>query len=430
MKTTVERIEGNFAHLAVEVDEAQVKRAFDESYRKLAQRVVVPGFRKGKVPRHILEMRIGKGALYEDALKTLVPRAYSDAVKETGIDPIDQPDFDVEQIEDGGWLKFKAKVLVRPEVKLCDYRAIRVEKKMPRVEDDEVDRYVRVLQRNRGVAVPADHDTVAEGDLVTVDMALTSGGEPVEIRGPGKDLVIEAGAEQDLQGLGQALVGLAVGDEKDIETALPEGFHDKDYAGKAAVAHVKVKDIRQMRLPELDDEFAKAAGGYESLEAMRQDIRERLQKAAEGRAETEYVKAVIDKITEESEVDVPEVLVERRVDLSVRNLADSLARQGLTLEGYLDACGLDQEALRKSYREHAYSVVKSELVMDAVSKAEGIAATRDEIDTELKEIASRENKTVEEIRELLAKMGRISDIEDTIVRKKTIDNLVRLLAGE
>ncbi|MEW6227496.1 MAG: trigger factor, partial [Bacillota bacterium] len=227
MKATAERIEGNFAHLAIEVDEAQVKRALDESYRKLAQRVAVPGFRKGKAPRHILEMRIGKGALYEDALKALVPRAYADAVKETGIDPIDQPDFDVEQIEDGRPLKFKARVLVRPEVKLCDYRAVRVEKKTPRVEDDDVDRYIRVLQQNRSVAVPADHDTVAEGDLVTVDMALTSEGKPLEVRDGGKDLVIEAGAKQGLQGLGQGLVGLAVGDEKDIETTLPENFHDK-----------------------------------------------------------------------------------------------------------------------------------------------------------------------------------------------------------
>ncbi|MEW5866676.1 MAG: trigger factor [Bacillota bacterium] len=430
MEATVERIEGNFAHLAIEVDEAQVKRALDESYRKLAQRVIVPGFRKGKVPRHVLEMRIGKGALYEDALKALVPRAYADAVKETGIDPIDQPDFDVEQIEDGRPLKFKARVLVRPEVKLCDYRAVRVEKNVPRVEDDEVDQYIRVLQQNRSAAVPADHDTVAEGDLVTVDMALTSEGKPLEVRGGGKDLVIEVGAKQDLQGLGQGLVGLAIGDEKDIETLLPENFHDKDYAGKAAVAHVKVKDIRQRKLPELDDEFARAVGGYESLDAMRRDIRERLQKAAEGRAETEYKKAVINEITKESEVDVPEVLVERQVDRMVRSLADSLAQQGLTLEGYLDACGLDQDALRKSYRDDAYSMVKSELVMDAVSKAEGITATRDEIDTELREVANRERKTVEEIRELLTKIGRIGDIEDAIVRRKTIDHLVRLSAGE
>ncbi len=430
MKASVERIEGNFARLTIEVDDEQVRQALDESYRKLARRISVPGFRRGKVPRRVLEMRIGKGALYEDALKTLVPQAYADAVRQTGIDPIDQPDFEMEQIEDDRPLTFKAKVLVRPQVELCDYRSIRVERKAKQVEAADVDRYMRVLQENRAVAVSADHDKVAMGDLVTVDLALTSGGKSLEARGGGKDLTVEVGAKHDLPGLGEGLIGLAVGDERDIETRLPEDFHEREHAGQPAVAHVKVKQIRQRNLPELDDEFARTAGGYESLDAMRQDVRERLRRAAEGRAASEYRKAVIDKITEGSKVDVPEVLVEREMDRTVQSLADNLAQQGLTLEGYLEACGLDREALRRSYREDAYAAVKSELVMDAVSKAEGITATSDEIDSELGKFAGREGKTTQEVRELLEKAGRIADIEHAVVRRKTVDHLVRLAAGE
>lgn len=430
VKAAVERIEGNFAHLDIEVDEAQVSRALDESYRRLAQRVTVPGFRKGKVPRQILEMRLGKGALYEDALKRLVPHVYMEAVKETGIDPVDEPDFDIEQIEEGKPLRFKAKVLVRPEVKLPDYRAIRVEKTAPEVGDDEVDRYIEVLRRNRATAEPADHDTVQAGDLVTVDLELTSDGKPLEVRGGGKDLVIEAAAKQDLPGLGEGLIGLKPGEEKTIETTMPETYPEKSLAGKPARARVVVKEIRVRKLPDVNDEFAKAVGGYDSLDAMRRDIRERLQKSAESRAEAEYRKTVVERITQEAEVDVPEPLVDRQVDFMIRDLAESLAQQGMTLEGYLEACGLDEEALKKSYRDEAQALVKSDLVLDAISKAEGFTATDDEVNSRIAQIASRQGRTADEVRELLTRTGRIHSIEDAIVREKTIDRLVQLAKGE
>lgn len=430
MKAAVERIEGNFAHLAIEVEEPQVQRALDEGFRRLVQRVNVPGFRRGRVPRPVLERRIGKGALYEEALKTLIPRAYADAVRETGIDPIDEPEFDVQEVDDGRPLKFTARVLVRPQVKLPDYRSIRVEKRAPRVEDEEVDRYLRTLQQNRSTAVPADHDRVRDGDLVTLDMQLVSDGETLEIRDGGRDLTIEVGARQDLPGLGEGLVGLAVGDEKDIETTLPSDFRDKERAGKPARAHVKVKAIRERRVPALDDEFAKAVGGYESLEAMRQDVRDRLQRAAEGRADADYRKSVIDRVTSESEVDVPEVLVDREVDRMMRGLANGLAQQGLTLDAYLEACGMDRDALRRDYRAEAYSTVKSELVLHAIGKAEGFVATSGEVDEKVAEIAEREQRSVDEVRELLSKTGRIEDVEAMIVREKAIEHLVRLAAGE
>jgi len=429
VKAAVERIEGNFAHLDIEVDEAQVDRALNESYRRLAQRVTVPGFRKGKVPRQILEMRLGKGALYEDALKRLVPTGYVEAVRQTGIDPVDEPDFDIEQIEEGKPLRFKAKVLVRPEVKLPDYRAIRVEKTVPEVGDDEVDRYIEVLRRNRGTAEPVARDTVEAGDLVTVDLKLVSDGKPLEVRGGGKDLTVEAAPKQDLPGLGEGLIGLKRGEARAIETTVPETYPDKAFAGKPAQAHVTIKDIRVRKLPEVNDEFAKAVGGYDSLDAMKQDIRERLQKSAQSRAEAEYRKAVVDRITQEAEVDVPEPLVDRQVNSMIMDLTESLAQQGMTLEGYLEACGMDEEALKQSYRDEARALVKADLVLDAISKAEGFAASRDEVDSRIAEIASRQGRAVDEVRELLTKTGRIHNIEETIVREKTIDRLVQLASG-
>ncbi|MCR4403674.1 MAG: trigger factor [Firmicutes bacterium] len=426
----MERIEGNFAHLSIEVDEAHVNRALDESYRRLVQRVTVPGFRKGKVPRPILEMRLGKGALYEDALKSLVPRVYMEAVKETGIDPVDEPDFDIEQIEEGKPLRFKAKVLVRPEVKLPDLRAIRVEKASAEVSDDEVNRYVEVLRRNRATAEPADHDAVQAGDLVTIDLELTSDGRRLDVRGGGKDLVVEAAAKQDLPGLGEGLTGLKPGEEKTIETTVPPTYPEKELVGKPALARVTVKGIRVRKLPEVNDEFAKAVGGFDSVEAMKRDIRERLEKSAQSRAEAEYRKAVVDRITQEAEVDVPERLVDRQVDFMVRDLAESLAQQGMTLRGYLEACGMDEETLRKSYRDDAKALVKSELVLDAISKAEGFVATPDEVDSRIAQIALRQGSKADEVRELLTKTGRIHSVEEAIVRDKTIDYLVGLARGE
>ncbi len=431
MKATVEKLEDSFAHLSIEVDEDRFQRSLDESYHRLSYRVRVPGFRKGRVPRQILEMRIGKETLIEDALKNIIPEAYVEAVKETGIDPIDEPEFTVTEAEEGKPVKFDAKVLVRPEVKLPDYKEIRIEREIPEVSDEDVDRQIQILRENQAVFVTVDREDVADGDFVLVKIGVTCEGQLVDL-GIGDDpVLVQAGNEKgDFLGISKGIVGLKTGEEAELEITLPEGFPDKEVAGKQGIASVKIEGIRAKELPELTEEFAKAIGGFESVDAMRQGIREIIEKSVKERFETEYINKVVDKITEEAEVDVPEILVERQIDRTLRDFEANLVEQGLSLDGYLESCGLDKEALRSNYRDEAHKGVKAEFVLEAIAKAEGFEASDDEVNEKVKLLADYRESPFEDMKELLTQSGRIRQIEGAIIREKTRKRLAELAGGE
>jgi trigger factor len=430
VKATVEKLEDSFAHLSIEVDESRFQRSLDESYHRLSYRVRVPGFRKGRVPRQILEMRIGKETLIEDALKEIIPEAYVEAVKATGIDPIDEPEFTVTEAEEGKPVKFTAKVLVRPEVKLPDYKEIRIEREIPEVSDEDVDRQIRILRENQAVFVTVDREDVADGDFVLVKIGVTCEGQLVDL-GIGDDpVLVQAGNEKgDFLGISKGIVGLKTGEEAEIEITLPEEFTDTEVAGKQGIASVKIEGIRKKELPELTEEFAKAIGGFESVDAMRQGIREIIEKSVKERFETEYINKVVDKITEEAEVDVPEILVERQIDRTLRDFEANLVEQGLSLDGYLESCGLDKEALRSNYRDEAHKGVKAEFVLEAIAKAEGFEASDDEVNEKVKLLADYRESPFEDMKELLTQSGRIRQIEGAIIREKTRKRLAEL-AGE
>lgn len=431
MKATVEKLEDSFAHLSIEVEESRFQKALDESYHRLSYRVRVPGFRKGRVPRQILEMRIGKETLIEDALKSLVPEAYVEAVKETEIDPLDEPEFTVTEAEEGKPVKFTAKVLVRPEVRLPDYREIRIERELPEVSDEDVDRQIQVLRDNQAVFVTVERDNITDGDFVLVKVSVTCEGQLVDL-GIGEDpVLIQAGSEKgDFLGISKGIVGLRTGEEAEIEITLPEGFPDSEFAGKQGFASVEVEGIREKEIPELTDEFAKAIGGFESVDAMRQGIRDIIEKSVKERFETEYINKVVDKITEETEVDVPEILVEREIDRILRNFEANLVEQGLSLEGYFESLGMDKEALRSNYRDEAYKGVKAEFVLDAIAKAEGFEASDDEVNEKVKLLADYRESPFEDMKELLTQSGRIRQIESAIIREKTRKRLGELAGGE
>lgn len=431
MKATVEKLENSFAYLSIEVEESRLQRSLDESYHRLSYRVKVPGFRKGRVPKRILEMRIGKETLIEDALRSLIPEVYVEAVKELGIDPLDEPELSVSEAEEGKPLKLTAKVLVRPEVKLPDYKQIRIGKEIPEVSDEDVDRQIQILRENQAVLVPVDREIVQDGDYVLVKVNVTSQGQDVDLGIGDEAVIIRAGdGEGSFLDINKGVVGLKIGDEAEIEATLPERFQDEKFAGKQGLASVKVEAIRKREVPELTDEFAKAMGDFENVDAMRQGIRDILEKSVKERVETEYIDKVVDKITEEAEVDVPEILVEREIDRTLRNFEANLVEQGLSLEGYLESCGLDKEALHSNYRDDAYSAVKSEFVLDAIAKAEGFEAQDDEVNEKVKVIADYKESPFEDMKELLTQSGRIRQIESAIIREKTRKRLGELAASE
>lgn len=430
MKATVEKLENSFAHLSIEVGESRFRGFLDESYSKFSRQVRVPGFRKGKVPKQILEMRIGKETLIEDALKNLIPEVYVEAVEATGIDPLDEPDLKITEAEEGKPIKLTAKVLVRPEIKLPDYRQIRVEKEMPEVSDEDVDKQIQIFRENQATLVPVDHDTVADHDFVLAKINVTFEGQTIDL-GIGDDsILVEAGDDKaDFLGISRGVTGLKINDETEIEATLPEGFHQKEYAGKQVLVKIKIDGIRKKELPEVNDEFAKAFGDFQDINAMRQAIRENLEDSIKKRLEIEYINKVIDEISKETEVDVPEILVERQIDGTLNNLESTLAEQGLTMEGYLESCGFDKEDLRDNYRDDAYAVVKADLVLDAIAKAEGLEAADNEIDDRIRIIANYKESSFEDMKELLIQSGRIKQIENAIIKEKTRKRLGEFAQG-
>lgn len=431
MKATVEKLEDSFAHLSIEVDESEFQRSLDESYRRYSYRVSIPGFRKGRVPRQILEMRIGKATLIEDALKRIIPEAYIEAIKETGIDPIDEPEFSVTEAEEGKPVKFTARVLVRPEVKLPDYKEIRIEREIPEVSEEDVDSQIERLRENQAVFATVDREDVIEEDYVLARLSISCDGEPVDL-GLGDDPVLmQAGSEKgDFLGISKHLLGLKVGEEAEIEVTLPEHFVDTEVAGKQGIATVKIDGIRKKELPELNEEFAKAVGDFESVDALRERIRETMEKVVKERFEAEYIDKVVDKITEEAEVEVPEVLVEREVDRMLHDFEANLVQQGLSLEGYLESVGIDKEDLRSNYRDDAYKGVKAEFVLEAIAKAEGFEASDDEVNERVRLLAQYRDTTFEDMKELLTHSGRIRQIEDAIIIEKTKKRLAEIAGGE
>ena len=245
MKATVEKLEDSFAYLSIEVEESRFQRFLDESYHKFSFRVRVPGFRKGKVPRRVLEMRIGKETLIEDALKSLIPEVYVEAVAETEIDPLDEPELSISEIEEGKPLKLTAKVLVRPEVKLPDYKQIRIPKEVSEVSDEDVDGQIRALRENQAVLVPVDRETVDDGDFVLVNVSVTSEGQVVDLGFGEESVLVQAGDDQgDFLGINKGIVGLTIGETTELEITLPERFHDEEVAGKQGLASVKIEAIR------------------------------------------------------------------------------------------------------------------------------------------------------------------------------------------
>ncbi|NPV53361.1 MAG: trigger factor [Firmicutes bacterium] len=425
MKVSVERLEKNVISLDVELEEEAVDRALERSYRKLVQKVAVPGFRKGKVPRKIFELKVGKAALYEDALDTLLPEAYADAVKESQVEPIDQPSIEVVQMEEGKPLKFKAKVEVRPEVKLGNYKEIKVEKKVEPVTDEDIDNQVKAIREANARLVDIEGRDVAErGDFAVIDFD----GSVEGLQGKdmsAREYTVEIGGGRLIPGFEDQLVGLKVGEEREVEAAYPEDFPDKEVAGKKARFKVILQALKRKELPEVDDEFAKKVGGVETVEEFRKSVASSLAKSKERLAEMKLRNEIIDRIVKDAEVDLPETLVNQQIDSMVAEYKYDLSQQGMSLENYLEAVGQDIKSFREQFREEAQNTVKRNLVLHAIAKAENIQVTDEDVDDRLEEISQKTGRDKESVRKAFTLGSGGERFRGTIMIDKTIDFLVK-----
>ncbi len=425
MKATWEKVEGekNQVLLRVEMDKEVLAEGLDHAFNKAVKKVEVPGFRKGKVPRNIYESRFGVESLYSDAIDFILPDAYSKAIAETDIEPVDRPDVDIEQFEVGKPFIFTAKVTVKPEVKLGKYKGLKIEKKDFEVADSAINAELESLRNRHADIIVVEGGEVLDGDTAIIDfegfhdgVAFTGG------KGVNHPLVIGSGSF--IPGFEEQLIGMKKDEERDIDITFPEQYHSEDLAGKAVVFKIKLHEIKRKQLPELDDEFAKDLD-FATLAELTADIRERLEKTAEEEKEVYLRNSAVKLAADNATIDIPEAMIEFEVDKMLRNFDQQLNQQGLNLVLYMQYLGVDEAALRAQFREDAASRVRSDLVIEEIVKAEAIAVTEEEIDVEIARIAEIYEREPAEIKEILLADGAGYDnIALDLKYRKALDLLV------
>lgn len=420
---TMEKLEGSKVKLTIEVSAEQFEAATQKAYQKAGKRFNVPGFRKGKAPRKVIENMYGPLAFFDDAFDIVYPEAYQAAIAEQGVEPVDRPDVSIETLPDGeNPLVFSLVVAVKPEVELGAYKGIEVEKRAYNVTDGEVDAAIAQLQE--GVARMVDVDRPVEnGDTVNLDYSGSVDGVKFD-GGTAQGQTLTIGSGQFIPGFEEQMVGMAAGEEKDIEVTFPEEYHAENLAGKKAVFAVKVNGIQVKELPALDDEFAKDVSEYDTLEALREAKRKELLEQAEKNAKIEKENDVVRKAVENATVELPGAMVERQIDSFLQDMGYRLQMQGISLEDYLKYTNTELSALREQYRADAALRVKSQLVLEAISKAEAIEATPEEISDKVAEYAKQfGNMTLEDFEKNLREDDR-QYFADQVVVEKTLALLV------
>jgi trigger factor len=349
MNSKLEKIEKNTATLEIEVSEEQFEKGIQKAYKKNVGRFNIPGFRKGKAPRVIIERYYGEGVFYEDAINEVCPEAYQAAVDQHKLHPVDRPEIDIVQLEKGKPFIFKAIVTVKPEVVLGDYKGIRVEKKEYPVTDEDVDKELENMRNANARMVAVEGRPAKKDDMVIIDYKGFVGEEQFE-GGTAENQPLVLGSGHFIEGFEDQLIGAKAGDSVEVKVTFPEDYHAEHLAGKEAVFKVDVKEIKEKELPDLDDEFAKDVSEFETLEDLKKDIRKKLEERAAHRAKHETEDEVIKKVTELSEIDIPEVMIEKQIDSMVRDFEMQLMYQGLKLEGYLDYYNKSMEEFRDGLR--------------------------------------------------------------------------------
>ena len=394
MSCTYEKLSSNKAKLSFTVSAEDFDAAVAKAYRKNVSRINIPGFRRGKAPRHVIEMHYGKGVFYEDALDDLFPGLYEAAVKENGLEPVDRPELDVEQMEAGKELKFSVEVFVRPDVTLGDYKNIQATREVSEVTDDDVAAEIEhARERNARVIDITDRPAKLD-DEVNIDYAGYDG--DVQFEGgtaQGHNLVLGSG--QFIPGFEDQLIGAEVGSEVDVNVTFPEDYHEKSLAGHPVVFKVKVNSIKEKELPALDEDFANDMS-FDTLDEYKADVRAKLEKDAQTKADTAFENDVIEKAVECCQVDIPEAMINSEIDDMMRDMEMRLRYQGLKMEDYCMYTGQTVEQMRDMYKDQATSRVKGQLVLEAIKKAENIEATDEEVDAEIAKVAEERKKSLED----------------------------------
>ena len=399
MSSTFEKLTSNKVKLNFVVSAEDFDKALATAYSKNVKRFNIPGFRRGKAPRHVIEMHYGPSVFFEDAFDEIFPVVYSEAIKEHSVEPVDRPELDVTQIEKGKDLIFSVEVFVRPDVVLGDYKNLEAKKVVDEVTDDDVSAEIeRVRDRNSRFVEVTDRPARLD-DQVNIDYAGFDGDNQFA-GGTAKGQELVLGSGHFIPGFEDQLVGATVGQDVDVNVTFPEEYHEKSLAGKPVVFHVHVNGIREKEVPALDDEFAKDMG-FDTLDEYKADVKANLIKRNEERAETAFENEVVEKAVATCEMDIPNGMVEEAIDNMLRDMEMRLMYQGMKLDDYFKYTGQTREQVREMYREQATERVKTQLALEAIRDAEKIEATEEEIDAEIAKLADSRKKSLEDMKKQL-----------------------------
>lgn len=417
MNVTVERV-GNDATLKITLPAEEVNKGFKKAVAKIAGQVNIPGFRKGKAPRNIIEMHYGKEAVKQEAFELVANQCYTEALEQEKLIPVSDPKVEDSVFEENQDMELTIKVTLKPEVKLGDYKELHVEKEAVEVTDEAVEEQVQGLRSRHAKMVEAEEGAVIEkGDFAIIDFAGTVDGEPFS-GGEGKGYPLEVGSNSFIPGFEDQLVGLKKGDSTDVDVTFPEEYFVKELAGKQAIFKVNVQDVKRKELPELTDEYVAANSDCKTVEELRASYKERMQKAAENNAQIAYEKALIDLAVANAEFEVPEIMIEDRVTQMIDEMRMSLEARKLTLEQYMQYSGIDMKQLRERQHDAAVENVKTDLVLDAIAKAENIQVSMEDVDSELSAIASQHGATLEDVKKIIKSNGTMGLLLANILRRK------------
>ena len=392
MKSKVEKTENaNEVKLEVTIEAEKFENAIKKVYFQGAKYFNIPGFRKGKAPQNIVERYYGKEIFYEDAFNEIVPDEYENAIKENKLEVVSKPTIDVVQMEKGQDLIFTAVVSVKPEVKLGKYKGIEIEKIEYNVKDEDVEKELKQMQDKNSRLVTVDDRAAIDGDTANINFEGFVDGKAFEGgKAENHDLVL--GSHSFIEGFEDQVVGMKIGEDKDINVTFPKEYFSKDLAGKPAVFKVKLNELKKKELPELDDEFAKDVSEFDTIEELKNSIKEKLEKQNKDREKYEKEDAVVKALVDEMEVEIPAGMVELEVENMMKDMESRMSYQGLKMEQYLKMLNKTEEDLKKEYEPEAINAIKSRLALEAVVKAENIEATDSEIKAKIAEMATNYGK--------------------------------------
>jgi len=416
MSLQVEKLEKNMAKLTIEVAAEELEKAIEKAYQKNKNKISIPGFRKGKAPRKMIEQMYGKEVFYEDAANELIPDAYEQATLECTEEIVSSPKIEVTQIEAGKPFIFTAEVALKPEVTLGKYKGVKIDKVDVEVSDEEVDAEIAKERESNARTITVEDRAVKDGDMTVIDFEGFVDGVAFE-GGKGENYPLTIGSGAFIPGFEEALIGAKIGKETDVNVTFPEDYQASELAGKAAVFKCTVKEIKEKELPELDDEFASEVSEFDTLAEYKEDVKKKLGEKKAQAAKDAKEDAVIDAIIEDAKMEIPDAMVDTQQRQMVEEFAQRIQSQGLSMEQYLQFTGMDVNTLLEQVKPQALRRIQSRLVLEAVAAAENLVASEEDFEEEVKTMAEAYQMEADKVKELLGETGKKQVLDDVCVKK-------------